>query len=276
MTTTDSRPRTHRTGTQTVATITRAEVKRLLGRGGIRGWLVVAAILAIGSGVLAVLMSGAGALRDVGGITAADVSSSGPVTVALVLSLAVTHYVPREVGDGTVMTARCLVPRTKVLFAGRMLAWCLVTACLAVATALVPLPLALVLGDVVASSPVQLAAGLLTSVGLATLLMGLAHAAATLLQRGALVVAVGMTMLVVLPMVITLGSFLMSGAVATGLVWLSRVVLGSLVLTALQVPTGVDQSWGPWAWSMVGLLAWWVATTSLAYQAFRRPGYGDR
>ena len=276
MTTTDTRPRTHRSGTQTVATITRAEVKRLLGRGGIRGWLVVAAILAIGSGVLAVLMSGAGALRDVGGITAADVSSSGPVTVALLLSLAVTHHVPRDVGDGTVMTARCLVPRTKVLFAGRMLAWCLVAAGLAVVTAVVPLPLALVLGNVVASSPVQLAAGLLTSVGLATLLVGLAHAAATLLQRGALVVAVGMTMLVVLPMVITLGSLLMSGPVATGLMWLSRVVLGSLLLAALQVPTGVGQSWGTWAWSMLGLLAWLVATTSLAYQAFRRPGYGDR
>ena len=276
MTVTDTRPLTRRTGTQTVASITRAEVKKLLGRGGIRIWLVVAAVLGTGSGVLAVLMSGAAALQDVGGITLADVATGGPVTAALVLSLAVTHHVPREVGDGTVMTARCLVPRTKVLFAGRMLAWCTVAAGLALVTALVPLPLALFLGDVVASSPLRLVAVLLISVGLATLLVGLAHAAATLLQRGALVVAVGMTVLVVLPLVITLGSFLTSGAIATVLMWLGRVALGSLILVALQVPTQEAQSWGTWVWSMLGLLTWLVATTTLAYLSFRRPGYGDR
>lgn len=276
MTATDTRPLTDRTGTQTVATITRAEVKKLLGRGGIRSWLVVTAILATASGVVAVLMSGVAALQEVGGITAADVSSSGPVLVALLLSLAATHHVPREVGDGTVMSARCLVPRKRILFAGRMLAWCLVAASLAMLTAVVPMPLALFLGDVVASSPLELAAGLLTSVGLAAVLVGLAHAAATWLQRGALVVAVGMMLLIVLPLIIAVGSLTTSGAVATGLLWLSRVVLGTLVLTALQVPTGEGQSWSTWTWSMLGILTWWAAMTVLAYRAFRKPTYGDR
>lgn len=276
MTATDTRPRTDRTGTQTVATITRAEVNKLLRRGGIRSWLIVTAILATASGVVAVFMSGVAALKEVGGISAADVSSTGPVLVGLLLSLAVTHHVPREVADGTVMSARCLVPRKTTLFAGRMLAWCSVAASLALLTALVPLPLALLFGDVVASSPAEVAAGLLTSVGLAAVLVGLAHAAATWLQRAALVVAVGMMLLIVLPLTIAVGSLTTSGAVATGLVWLSRVVLGTLVLTALQVPTGAGQSWSTWTLSMIGVLAWWAVLTGLAYRAFRKASYGDR
>ncbi len=85
-----------------------------------------------------------------------------------------------------------------------------------------------------------------------------------------------MTMLVVLPLATTLGGFISSGVVATGMLWLSRVIPGSLVLTALQVPSEEGQSWGAWTWSMIGLLMWWAATAALAYRAFRRPGYGDR
>lgn len=272
MTGPDARP----TSTQTVATVTRAEIKKLLRAGGIRGWMIVAVVLGIVSGLIAVLMSGAPSLQEIGGISVADVASSGPVIVALILSLAVTYHVPREVADGTVMTARCLVPRTKILFAGRMIAWCSVAAGLAAVTAVVPLPAGLVVGDVVGSSPLELTGGLLTSVGLATLLVALAHAAATLLKRGAVVVAVGMTMLIVLPLVITLGAFLVAGPLGTALTWLGRVVPGSLLVMALQIPTGSAASWGPWASAVLGLAVWLVVTTGLAYRGFTRPSYGDR
>lgn len=263
-------------GRQSTATVTRAELRRMLRPGGLRTWLWVSAVLATATGLLAVALSGWSVVRESGGINAADVVSTGPITAALVLALASTVHVPRDITDGAVLTSRCLVPRTGILFSARLLAWCRLTAATAVITALLPLPFALTLGDVVSSSPLRVVTAVVISCVLATVLVGLAHGAATLLQRGALVVLAGMTLLIVVPLVTGIASTLTTGFAATVIDVLSRISLGALLVGALQAPTADGQPWGAWVWSLVGLATWLGLTTAAAYRRFRHPGYGDR
>lgn len=95
---------------QTLASVTKAELGKLLARGGIRRWVVAATIVGLAAGVLTILLNHDDGMRASINLTVAGSLSSGPLMVILVLGIAATNYVPREVSDGTIVTAKCLVP----------------------------------------------------------------------------------------------------------------------------------------------------------------------
>lgn len=261
--------------TQTLASVSRGEIVKLMGPGGIRTWVIAAAVMGIVSGIGAVLLAGIPALQATAPITFPDVITSGPLAVALVLSLAASNYVPREISDGTVMTSKYLVPRSRLLFNARMLAWSVVTVVISLLTSLVAVVAGLISSTIRQSMDVSSFVAMIPALVVSALIVLLAHAGAALLRRGALIVAVGMTVLVVLPLTMTLAAVTTSGIATTVLTWGSKIILGSLLLATLQVPTGPDSSWALWAWSASGVVVWFVATAALGYRAFRSPGYGD-
>ncbi len=261
---------------QRLASITKAELGKLLARGGIRRWVVAATVLGLAAGLLTILLNHDDGLRESINLTVAGSLSSGPLMVIFVLGIAATNYVPREVSDGTIVTAKCLVPRTSALFAGRLLAWLALSIAVSGALVLATLTIAL-LDSSVQPSPVgsTVLAGLM-SVVVAALTIVLVHSGALALQRGAFTVAVGMTVLLMIPLGLAVGQVLLSGWLAVVSTRLGEVMLGTLVLNALSVPEGTNGAdWGGLLRAVLGLVAWLGATTGLAWRSFARPGYGD-
>lgn len=258
---------------QTLISVTRAEFAKLIAVGGPRRWIVFAAVLGAVSAVGAVVLSQM-QFREMSPIPFADLVTAGPTVSALALSLAATTYVPREISGGTVVTSKYLVPRVTVLFLARLFSWALLTGAVGVITMVIGLVAALVPADLRNSA--QLADALLLAVALVLccVLVLLAHSAATLLQRGAVCVAVGMLLLFVLPL-----AFMVLGIVLPGIAELCNVVvrltLGALLYGALQLPNELRGDWATWGQSMLGALVWLAGTTALAFLAFRKPGYGD-
>ena len=258
---------------QTFWTILRAETLKLWAPGGVSVWIVVAGVLGILSGVAAAFLSTVADLKAATPITYADVLTSGPIVLSFVLSLATCNYVPREIASGMVITSKYLVPRTGLLFAARVCSWVLVSLLLGVATTFTGVVSAF------ASPSLRFESGTLVQVAvalmLASLLVALAHAGAAWLQRGAVIVAVGMTLLFVLPLALGVGATLVPGVGGEALMALSRASLGAVLLSALQVPLEGGGSLSSWGISVLGFATWLTVTLLLAFRAFRRPGYGD-
>ncbi len=258
---------------QTFWTILRAETLKLWAPGGVPVWIVVAGVLGILSGVGAALLSTVADLQSATPITYADVLTSGTIVISLVLSLATCNYVPREIVSGMVITSKYLVPRSGLLFAARVCSWMLISLLLGLATTFTGVVAAFALSDL-RFEPGTLV-HLVVALVLGSLLVALAHAGAAWLQRGAVIVAVGMTLLFVLPLALGVGSTLLSGVVGEFLKALSRASLGSVLFSALQVPMDGDGSLSGWGISVLGSVIWLTVTLLLALRAFRRPGYGD-
>lgn len=261
---------------QTIASITKAEMRKLLARGGIRRWVVVAATVGFAAGLFLILLNHDDELRTSIRLTVAGSLSSGPIMVIVVLGIAATNYVPREVSDGTIVTAKCLVPRTWALFAGRLLAWLILSIAVSGALVLATLTMALLDSDVKPSSVAITLLAAIASVVVPSLTIVLVHAGGLVLQKGAFTVAVGMTVLLLIPLGLAAGQVLLSGWLATVSTRLSDVMLGSLVLNAMSVPEGDNgAAWGGLIGSVFGLLVWLGSASALAWRSFARPGYGE-
>lgn len=260
---------------QTPRSVARAEVAKLLAPGGVRGWVTVALVLGVVAGVGTVLLALVAEVQEILGMTVADTLSTGPMVVMLALGIAAANYVSREVSDGTVVTAKYLVPNVRTLFVGRLLGWTVLSAAVSAATAVVVLPLAVVVPAVEASRVLTTLVALVLGVLVPAVTVVLVHAGAILLRRGAYIVAVGITVLVVIPLVAAVGQVMLTGPAASAAKAVSAAMVGPLALNAMAVPTGDDGSWLTTGASLLGLLAWLGVAAALAFSSFRRSGYGE-
>ncbi len=258
---------------QTFRTVVSAETLKLWAPGGIRVWIVVAGVLGCAAGVITALLSRDENLQAATPVTFVDVLTSGAMVVSLILSLAACHYVPREITGGVIITSKYLVPRSGLLFAARVCSWLLVSLLLGIATAVLGVASALTLTTL--RFDLETLPSTLVAVVLSCSLVALAHAGAAWLQRGAVIVAVGMTLLFVLPVGLGLVSATLPGAAGEIMMTLSRMSLGAVLMAALQVPTALDGSLLKWGLSVLGLIVWLTVTLLLALRVFCRPGYGD-
>ena len=263
-------------GRQTFGTLLRAEVARLLGAGGARPWFIVATAFALVMSLATVLLSMIPEVQELARFDIAGLASSGPMMMLIVLALGVTTTTAREISDGTVLTSKSLVPRSGLLFLARLGAWALTTVVLGAAICAASLVLALIPSGVTGSSWIDVLAAVATSLGLSVLVLALFHSGTALLQRGAVIVFVGMLLLVVLPVALGVAGSLVEGAAGDAAMAASRALPGSLLITALQPPSSAPEiSWMSWLVAVLGLAAWASAASWLAYRQFVKPGYGD-
>lgn len=262
-------------GVQTPLTVARAELRKLLAPGGVRVWSVVAVVLGTLAGLGTVVLTLVDDVQEILGLTVAESVSTGPLVATAVLGVAAAGHVPREVGDGTIVTSRYLVPRVTTLFVGRLLGWGVLTAVVAASSAVVTLLLAMVVPSVRPSGVGVTAAALLLAVVVPVATVVLVHAGAIVLRRGAYVVVVGVAVLLVVPLAAAIGQLTLTGAAAGAARTASAVMVGPLVLQAMSPPSAHGGSWPATLGSLVGLLAWLAAVVALASWSFRRPGYGE-
>ena len=263
-------------GRQTLSTVLRAEISRLLAPGGVRPWLIVATAFAMAMSILTVLLSTIDEVQSFAQFDVAGLISSGPMIMLVVLALGVTTQTAREVGDGTVLTSKTMVPRDALLFTARLLAWVVITLVLGTALCLASSVLALIPAGLESSSVSAIVASVFTSLLLSLAIVMLFAAGTALLQRGAVIVFVGMLLLVVLPIAFSVAGALLGGTWGGVLAAVGRSLPGALLFTALQPPTSAPEiEWSSWTWAILGVVAWTFVTGALALRQFRRPGYGD-
>lgn len=260
---------------QSLFTVSRAEFIKLLSPGGVRFWVILSGIFGILSGVGTVLLSGIQSLQDLEPISFSDFLTSGPLVASLVLSLAAANYVPRELSEGIIITSKYLVPRVELLFVARFLSWAVVSILIGIISALFAFLASLVSSNTRKLIKAESLPVLLVAIVLSSLLVLLSHSGATLLRRGALIVAAGMAFLFVLPLGFAVLSLTVPGGITEIFSWLSKIMIGYLLLTALQIPSGAGGAWGSWAWAVFGMALWLLAITFFSFALFRKPEYGD-
>lgn len=253
----------------------RAEARKLIRRGGVRTWALLAVVLGNAAGLAFVVVTENETAREALQLTVAGAVGLGPAVALFVLGIATTAYVPREISDGTILTAKTLVPRRLELFLGRLAAWFALGLTVA-AACIVPSLLVAVFSPQVGRSGIGVT---LASVGVClvvpALTLCLVHAGALVLKRGAYIVAVTLTLLLILPLTLTLGEAALSGALADLARGLGRILIGPLVVTAMAVPEGEVGTWPELIRANLGLLAWVAVVGFLAYRRFCAEGYGD-
>lgn len=260
---------------QTRRSVARAEVTKLLAPGGVRGWVIVSLALGLIVGIGTVLLTLVDDVQEVLGLSVADSMSTGPLMALVPLTIAAANYVAREVGDGTVVTAKHLVPRYETLFVGRLLGWAVLSFVVMAVNAVAVLAVALIVPSVDRSEILTTVASLLLVTLVPTVTVALVHAGAIVLRRGAYIVSVGIAVLIVIPLVAAIGQLTLTGPAATVANGVSTAMLGPIVLKAMSVPGAQDGSWAATGGSLLGLLAWFSAVAGLAFWSFRRPGYGE-
>lgn len=259
---------------RTLLTVVRAEMRSLVRAGGLLRWIIAAELLGlvcgIGCGVLATTSA-----QQTLKLTVAGLAGIGPLVVLIVLSIGASNLVPREIADGTMMTQKYLVSNRLVLFAGSALGWIAMVCAVTAGTALPPVVMALFAPEILPSSPASVVATVALACVVPALTLTLVRLGALILRKGAFIVAVSMVVLVVAPMLAAAGSLMLGGWWSRVCAWLGKVMLGPLVLQAMTTPTDGVGTWSQTLWSLVGVLAWLVPVTLLAYRVFRKPSFGE-
>lgn len=262
---------------QTFGSTLRAEISRLLGRGGARTWFIVTIVYGTACVVGIVALASIQEIQDVSAFAVADVATVGPLFGLIVLCLAATSHKAREISDGTVLTSKALVPRSLLLYIARLCAWAVVTFAIGIVTTVAGLLIGLAAPWIGGSSPTQVFASVATALFLNVLIVLFFAVTAAWLQRGAMIVFVGLLLVLILPVGLAIAAFFMSESVATVLMNIAQVLPGALMINSLQPPgEGLDATWPDWGRAVGGVVAWIVALGFLAYTQFRKPGYGDK
>lgn len=258
-----------------IAAVTRAELRKFLARGGIRTSTILAVLIGNAAGLAFVLATLDETAKATLQLSVAGAISLGPAVALFVLGIGVAAYVPREISDGTILTAKMLVPQSRELFLGRLSAWFTIAVAVA-ASCLVPsLVLALLIPQIQRTSVGVILASVLVSLVVPALTVCLIHAGALVLKRGAYIVAAALTLLLILPLALTLVQMMLPGTWADISRALDQVLIGRLVVTAMAVPEDGSHTWSAMVTSNLGVLAWLGFVGLIAYRQFCAEGFGD-
>lgn len=260
---------------QSVWSVCLAECSKLLSKGGVRGWIIASGVLGLAMGFGTIAFAHLEELQTILQLSVSEVASSGPLMVMLTLTIAMSGFVSREVSDGTIGSSRYLVPATATLFAGRLLSWIVVSTVVGLIASIPPTILALLDKTVMSSGVIEVLACLIISVLVCAMTLALVHSGALILKRGAYIVAVGLTLLLILPMLLALASLLLptTASIANAA---SKGMVGSLIGGALSVPANGEGSWNQTFASLGGLSIWMVVVAAMAYRRLSRTGYGEK
>ena len=261
---------------QTFRSTLSAEIYRLVAKGGARSWFVVAVVVSVAITAGTVALMSIPSMQEVAAFTSADAVSAGPLFAAVVLALAATSHKAREIADGTVLTSKALVPRALLLFTARLTAWVIITLIIGVVTVIVAFVLAFIPSGVVSSSVGEVFWAVVPALFAAALVVLFFAALAALLQRGAVIVFVGLLLVVILPVGLVIAPLFVSEALGTIAMAVAQGLPGALLLTGTQPPSPASEmTWFQWGRSVLGIGAWIGALSVLAYRQFRKPSYGD-
>ena len=254
----------------------RAELRKSLRRGGMRGWWIVSVALA--ALVSLTTMLSTHAPPDAGGnssLAATDLAGIGPSVSLLLLSIGLAAYVAREVADGTVVSAKLAFPGRNGLLAARVASSAVLVAAASIATA-VPFAIAGWFDPAVErSTPALLLLAVALSVVVPSMVAALVHCGAIIVRLGAYIMTVGLTVLVILPVLGAVGNIFLPApwGRVSGLV--GESMAGTLAVKAMALPNAEMGSWGGLVVAFLGLLAWLAACGLWADRVFRCPGYGE-
>lgn len=259
---------------QSVLTVTFAELHKFIRPGGIRTYLIVAATLAwVTSGLVLYLLSFP-SMRGEEAPSSADLATVATSMAAVVLFVAVSNYVPKEISDGTLGVSKLLVPQFGVLYTGRALAWLITTVTLIIGVA-IPAWLATFTVSFFEHLPLGQALGAKAfELVLICLIVMLLFGTALVMQRSGMVVLAALMVLIVLPLVLAMSSMYLPEVVSKVLASGSRGLVGSLIGNALMQELTTAESWKSALKYLSGVALWSTTLVGLGWIWFRRPAYG--
>lgn len=266
---------THLATAQTLTSVARAEIHKVLAPGGLRVWWFIAVGLGLVSGVGNVFLANLSSVQEILSISVSATVGTGPMILLIVITIATAGYIPQEISDGTIVTAKRLVPRTNILFFGRLLGWGVGSSIPIAITAVIPLPFAILNPAVIRSSMFETAIALFLAILVPVLTVVLVHVGAIILRRGAYIVTVSLALLFFLPLLMAAVEQMMTGIVATAGHWIGAALIGPLIVQAASIPSDGTGTWAATAWSLLGVFGWLAATAAVAYRQFSAPGYGE-
>ncbi|WP_062070880.1 hypothetical protein [Demequina sediminicola] len=251
-----------------------AEATALARRGGLRLWWIVSAAVAFGWTMLFLLVAGLARTED-GLATVAAVGGIGPVVVMVLMGIATAAHVAREIGDGTMVSARVVQPRPAVLYAAKALALAVTVTALGIVMGVVGVVAALLSFVVEASAWWEVVLTLLLTALVTGLTICFVYGLSIIVKRGALIVAVGLAVFVIAPLLAAIGGVFLAppwnGLVAT----LGDALPGTLVVYASTIPEPGVSTWTTLGLSLGGLVLWTAAATFGGLLTMRKSGFGE-
>ncbi len=259
----------------TASRVTRAELLRALGVGGLRTSLTVAFALGLGASLGARLITRSPSLTAQVTIGTTDMVGTATLVALLVFVIATSNYVTRDIEQGTMSGMKAVVPDYLALMFGRTTTWTVVGGALSLLVALASSIVAAVSPGVRSEGLLRLTAGILTSTLATGVVSALTYLGALILKKGAYVVTFAFFALFILPLVFAaIGSLVPDLREATTA--LSSWLIGTLLVRALALPGGLtDTTWWDFLGAWTGLLVWLVATFFIAYKRFSRESYDE-
>ncbi|MFJ4029712.1 hypothetical protein ACIPWF_20250 [Paenarthrobacter sp. NPDC089989] len=268
MTTTDSPSQAHAevTPEQTLRAVAKAEVRRLLSKGGVPIPVIVAGTLALTTGILTMFVMKSLAPEPARIMTTTPVEL-GAFIGALVLSVAAVFAVGRD-HAGQLGLALSLTPNRSRLFMARTMSWVALTAVVIAicTTVLAALGFVLSEGRFAGSGLLSVAVAVPGSASMVLIAVALAH----LVGRafGSVLLLVGVNLL--LPLGVFAVGTMIPAQAAEAVDFLLNVTPTPLFIRAVGATTIEELGPGHLLLGQFGLVLWALVLTGLAHAVFRR------
>jgi hypothetical protein len=251
---------------QRLGAVIRAEVHRLLRKGGVPIPVLVAVTSGLAGGILTMLVMESLATEPTRVMTTTSVET-GAFVCALVLSVAAVFAVGRD-HTGQLGLALSLTPKRERLFTARLLSWAALTATSTAFVTIVIAGLGLVLsrGNFAGSALVSVAATVVGSTSMVLIAVALAH----LVGRafGAVLLLIGVNLLLPLA-VFAVGAMIPEQAAGT-IDSFVNMTPTPLFMQAISATTVEELGPGRLLLGQLGLAVWAVVLGGLALSVFRR------
>ncbi|MFE4194715.1 hypothetical protein ACFRJ9_02525 [Paenarthrobacter sp. NPDC056912] len=251
---------------QTLGSVTKAEVHRLLSKGGVPVPFFVAITAALMSGIATMLIMKSLAPELTRVMTTTSIEA-GAFVCALVLSVAAVFSVGRD-HTGQLGLALSLTPKRDRLFMARVFSWAALTVGSTVFITIVIAGLGLVLseGRFAGSGLLGVAAAVVGSTSMVLIAVALAHVVGR--AFGSVLLLVGVNLL--LPLVVFAVGSMIPQQAAGAVDALINMTPTPLFMRAISATTVEDRGLVHTLVGQLGLVAWAVVLGGLALTGFRR------
>lgn len=243
----------------------RAELRRIVGRGGAPVSLMMGVLFGWAAGIGMAFLGSDVKIQASMGIRPSDVVMAGGMSAMLILSVATANYACRDMSSGFLQESRQLLPSPMALIVGRLLAWMIAALAVGVAATSVPLLVGIAMLGCKGLVLMDLIAEFFVFLGGWVVVQLVIYCVGLYVRKAAYVVAAVLFVLLVLPLMLTAVGLLvppLRSAVTT----LSGWMLGTLLVKASIIPRA-GESAGQLVQGWVGLSLWLIVALALGWRA---------